>query len=119
MVGPRLRLRLVFRTDIALVGSPIDQSGSDKRRCAVVISELERGPKRLPLSGVIVGVVVLMFSLVLVLGATISLFVNVVGGEVYSVVGFVTYLGRQVLFWLRRGLFWVLCGFLVSRRVFW
>ncbi len=48
MIGPGLRLRFVILTGIALVGPSVDQSGSEKRRRAVVIPELERGPKRLP-----------------------------------------------------------------------
>ncbi len=119
MIGPGLRLRLVILTGIALVGPPVDKSGSNKRRSAVVIPELERGPKRLPLSGVVVGVVVQMFPLVLVVAATVSLAVNVVAGQVYSVVDFVTFLGRLVHFWLRWGIFCVLWGFFVSRSIFW
>ncbi len=97
---------------------PVDQSGSNKRRRAVVIPELERGPKRLPLSAVVVGIVVQMFPLVLVVAATVSLVVNVVAGQVYSVVGFVTYLGRLVLFLAPLGWFFGSCGVSLSPGVF-
>ncbi len=59
-----------------------------------------------------------MFPLVLAVAATVSLVVNVFAGQVY-VIGFVTFLGRLVLFLAPLGsFFWVLWGFLVSRRGF-
>ncbi len=79
-----------------------------------MIPELECGPKRLPLSAVVVGIVVQMFPLVLVVAATVSLVVNVVAGQVHSVVGFVTFFGPTGPFFGSVGVFFGSCGVSLS-----